>query len=420
MKVNPTTTAAALVLIGAGGFFAGRISSAPAADGTRETGSGTRVSRTPSQSTSTASGPGARSSAASRATKSRPESSADRLVRLEAIVRGENSLDRNRALLDFIDQLAPGDFEDAVASFRALGITEDRMGEYSLLLTAWADVDPVSALAFAKENTGNGFARDTILTAWATRDPDAAVRWANSSYDGDGANPYLAGIIRGIAVTDSAKASALLAEMPRSNERGQGLDFLLPQLLLQGADATQAWIDTLQDESLKNGAMLRSARELAQNDPAATAAWLIANPGDAQQRSMDDVYGVWAASDTPAALASFTALPTGDARSNALRGIVTAAASKDPREAFALMDRYPADVTDRVVQNAIWHSFGQDPASAASGIARITDQGDRDRTYRRTLSYWMDRDPASAQAWINTNPLPDSVRQELDRRASGG
>ncbi len=420
MKFNSTTTIAALVLIGAGGFFAGRISSKPAANDTRDVSSEARISRSVSSSKAGGSTSGSRPSAASRTAENRADSSADRLVRLESIVRGENALDRNRALLAFIDQLAPGDFEDAVAAFRALGLTEDRMGEYSLLLTAWAAVDPVRAMAYAQESTGGGYARDTILTAWATRDPDAAVRWANSSFDGDGANPFMAGIIRGIAAMDPAKATALLTEMPRSNERGQGLDFLLPHLLQQGTEATQAWIAKLEDDSLRNGAMLRTARELAQNDPAATAAWLMANPGEAQQRRMDDVYGVWAGKDSAAALASFTALPTGDSRSSALRGIVSATAVKAPQEAFALLDRYPADVTDRVVQNAIWHSFGKDPGAAASQIARIADPGDRERTYRRTLSYWMDRDPASAQAWINSNPLPDSVRQTLDRRASGG
>ena len=135
---------------------------------------------------------------------------------------------------------------------------------------------------------------------------------------------------------------------------------------------------------------------------------------------MDDVYGVWATKDSSAAVAAFTALPAGNARTNALHGIVRATANQDPQQAFSLMDRYPADVDDRVVRNAIWNSFGKDPGIATSQISRITNQGDRDRTYRRTLSYWLNRDPASAQAWINSNPLPDAVRQDLERRASGG
>ena len=416
MKLKPITAFAALILIGAGGFMAGRVSSAGSTAGV-ETGPGeTKSSRSSSPSLSLETGIATKKSSQTRTESKRQESPKERLARLESIVRGENALDRNRALLAYIDQLGPGDFEEAVASFRALGITESRMGEYSMLLTAWAQVDPTNALAFAKENTRNGFARDTILTTWATTDPDAAIRWAQANFDGDGANPYLPGIIRGLSGTDPAKATELLTSMPRSEERGQGLDYMLPHLLQQGTAETQAWITSIKDDVLRNGAMMRVAEDLAQTDPAGTAAWLLAHPGDATQRRMDDVYGVWASQDTTAALNSFAALPAGDERSNALRGVVSAVATEDPKAAVGLMDRYPNDVTDRMVQNFVWHSFGTDPATAATQIARIGDQGEREAMYRRTLDSWFDRDPTAAQAWVQTNPIPESVQSHLNRR----
>jgi hypothetical protein len=339
-----------------------------------------------------------------------------RKTRLESIIRGENALDRNRALLAFIDQLAPGDFEEAVAHFRSLGITQERMGEYSLLLTAWAELDPTAALAYAKENTRNGFATETILSAWATRDTEAAVRWAQANHQGEGANPYLPGIIRGIAATDPAKATELLASMPRSVERGEGLDFLMPHLLKKGVEATRAWIAGLKDDALRNGAILRSAEPLADTDPAGTVSWLLANPGEASQRRMDDVYSTWAQKDQQAAVASFTSLPAGENRSNALRGLVASVAGKDPAAAVGLMDRYPGDVTDRVVQNMIWHSFDNDPALAASQISRIKDEQDREQMYRRSLSAWSDEDSAAALGWMQSNPVPDHVKQQVLRR----
>jgi hypothetical protein len=118
-------------------------------------------------------------------------------------------------------------------------------------------------------------------------------------------------------------------------------------------------------------------------------------------------------------LASLSSLPSGEERSNALRGVVTSVATKDPGAAISLMDRYPADVNDRVVQQFIWHSFGSDPSTAAGQIARIADQGDRDRMYRRAIGSWIERDPASAQAWMNSNPLPENVQNDLNRRLSG-
>lgn len=339
-----------------------------------------------------------------------------RLTKLESIVRGENPLERNRALLAFLDSLGPSDFEEAVAHFRSLGITESRTGEYALLLTAWAQADPLAALTYAEKNTTSGFAQDTILTSWATTDPEAAIRWAKSNHTGDEPNPYLPGIIRGIAQSDPARATELLAGMPRSKERGDGLDFILPHLLGQGADATHRWISALTDDSLRNGAIMRTAETLATTDPAGTASWLLANPGEAAQRRMDDVYSTWADRDRQAALASFGKLPAGEIRSNALRGIIRTVAGGDPKAALSLMDRYPNDVNDRMVQNFVWHSSGSDPATAASQIARIGDEQQRNQMYRRMLGNWLENDAPSAQAWMASHPIPDAVRDRINRR----
>jgi len=344
------------------------------------------------------------------------ESETERLTRLESIVRGENPVDRSRALLAYIDQLAPEDFEAAVAHFRSLGMTEDRMGEYGLLLSAWAKVDPLSALSYAKENTRSRFATDTILTTWASLDPDAAIRWAESNHTGDGANPNLAGIIRGLAATDPQRATQLLTGMPKSVERGQALDAMMPWLLAQGNEATRAWIATITDDSLRNGAMMRSAERLAATDPAGTVAWLLANPGEASQNRMDNVYSTWMRSDEQGAMASLATLPAGETRSDALRGVVSSAAMQDPAKAVAIMDRFPGDVNDDVVRNFIWHSFGNDPVTAVNQISRIADTGYRDRMYLRAVGRWIERDAAAANAWMQGNTLSPSVQEQLQRQ----
>jgi hypothetical protein len=423
MKLKPVTVIAAIIVIGAGGFMAGRVSSPGAQEAAPDGPVATKYNRVSASGTSAETGTFSRKSTQARVAAKRDEPTEDRLSRLESIVRGENPLDRNRALLAYIDQMGPGDFEEAVAYFRNLGITGDRVGEYSLLLTAWAQADPTGALAYAGENIRNGFARDSILTTWASTDPDAAVRWANANFEGEGANPFMPGIIRGLAATDPAKATDLLTSMPKSVERGEGLDFILPHLLQQGTVATQAWVSAITDESLRNGAMLRVAEDLAKNDPAGTAAWLMANPGEASQRRMGDVYSVWASQDSQAAVSSFTSLPAGNDRTNALRGVISSFAVADPKAAVNLMDQYPGDVNDRIVQNFVWHSFRGDPATAATQIGRIGDESERDNMYRRALDAWIERDQDSAQAWIHTNPLPESVKDHLLNRqtdAPGG
>lgn len=352
-----------------------------------------------------------------RPTQNRGDTSSDqKLVKMEEIVRGENALDRGRAMLEWIDSLAPEEFEAAVDRFRSLGLTEARMGEYAMLLTAWAEVDPVSALAYTTENTSSGMATGTVLSAWVSRDPEAAIAWAKSNHQGDEANPYMVGIIRGLAGSDPARATALLQEIPFSEERGEALGFMMPHLIQKGAEEAKKWIAELSDERLRDGAVARFAEEMAKQDPAGTAAWLLQNLSDTSVRSVDEVFSEWAKVDPAAATANFESLPEGDARSRALRGLVMVDARKDPQAAAALMNRFSSDITDSTVQHFIWNSFEKAPDVAANQIGLIKDERSRNRMYERALNGWLNRDKAAAQNWINSANLPKSVIDSLGER----
>jgi len=254
------------------------------------------------------------------------------------------------------------------------------------------------------------------LAAWAATDPNSAIRWAEQNHDGDDANPWMVGIIRGIAATDPDRAVSLMQAMPRSQERGEALDALLPTILDRGAAAARDWVATIPDESLRNGAMSRVADRLAQSDPAGTAAWLAANPGEATNRTIDDVMSAWSQKDKTAALDYYQSLPAGDTRTNALRGLVTSMAASDPRAAADFLDRNAAYSSDRVYQQFVWHSLGSAPDLAVNYIGRIADPGQREATYNRVLDAWLRRDQAAASQWITNSgqQLPASVQQHLN------
>jgi hypothetical protein len=410
MNRKPILTAAVFLITALAAFEAGRITRPPQSDATAAEKPAERASR-PQRNDAASS----QASARGERQASAAASPAERLARLESIVRGENPYERNRALLAFLDRLAPGDFESVVDHFRALGITEERLGEYGLILAAWAKVDPLAALAYAKAKTDNPFAARAILTSWATEDSAAAIRWAQNNHQGDGANPWLIGVIRGIAATDIEGASNLLKSMPRSVERGEALDALLPHLLAKGNESTRTWISSINDDALRNGAMMRAAEAMAKTDPAGTVAWLMENPGEALDRRLDDVFGIWAKQDEAAARSALNTLPTGEIRSDALRGVVTRLALSKPAEGVALMDQYPDEVNDRMVRNFIWHSFGKDPATALGEVSRIGDEDRRNEMYRRAMGAWMRRDATAAKGWLSNNPLPESVTRSLSQ-----
>ncbi len=419
MKWNATSVSATCIVIGLGGFMLGKLtteSTEPSeAQELLERSRSYTSARTDGTSGVAMRDPNDRRP--NRPGQDREASSFDeKLVNMEEIVRGENALQRGRAMLEWIDSLAPEEFEAAVARFRSLGLTEARMGEYAMLLTAWAQVDPVNALAYTTKNTGGGMATNTVLSAWANRDPESAIAWAKSNHKGEGANPYMAGIIRGIVEVDPFRATGLLQELPFSDVRGEALQAMMPHILKQGTEAAKVWIAELKDERLRDGAVSRFAEELAKQDPAGTAEWLLANLGDVSSRSVDNVFREWARKDSSAAMSYFEKLPQGEARSNALRGMVIADARENPQAAAALMNRFPEDITDRTAQHFVWQSFDKAPDVATKQIAYIQDERRRNRMYERALGAWLERDQAAAQAWINSAKLPDSVIQSLNDR----
>lgn len=422
MKQPSATVIAATVIIGTAGFFIGRISSSgPGADaGNSALASGIRDGGA-SAGAGDAGSAGIRSLRSSsrgdeRRTSPAKLSGPEALARLEAIVRGENALDRNRALMAFIDQLGPDEFESAVAHFRSLGITDSRFGEYGLLLTAWAETNPVQALDYVRANTNGGFALNTVLATWASKDAEGAIAWAEANHSGDGANPFMPGIIRAVAATDLNRASDLLTALPRSRERGEALDGFLSHLLRSGPDAAREWASSLSDQALRDGSISRLAGRLAETDPAGTARWLLNNPGEALNDEMDNVVGSWAARDQAAALSFFKTLPQGEVRNDAFRGIISAVASSDPRAAASLIDRNMAETDSGTIRSFVWHSFRQEPELALDYVSRITDANDQERTYSRALDFWLNRDPAKAQAWIDSNNLPPKVVEQLQQR----
>lgn len=420
MKKSIGLSSAALVLAALAGFIAGKITDEGVSraelseDPSVPLGLGvTRSDARSRPSTSAGSAASQRQKSGNSVGGSVP--SGRRFALMESIVRGENVLDRNRAWLRYIDQLAPDEFEAAVEHFRGLGITGTRMGEYALLLSAWAKQDPLNAMAYARANTATRFATDTILTTWATDDPLAAIQWAESNHDGDAANPHMAGIIKGIAPSDPDLASRLLIEMPRSRERGEALDAILPYVLEKGVADARQWIESITDDSLRNGAMMRAAEKFAESDPAGTVDWLIQNPSEATQRRMDDVYRVWMRNLPQDALAALSTMPKGEIRTDALRGVVSAVSSTDPVLAIRLMDQHAADVDDGVVGNFIWRAFDADPAAAADQIQRLENTNQQERSYRWLLDRWLSRDPAAATEWINRNPLPENIIRHLNK-----
>lgn len=344
---------------------------------------------------------------------SRMESPPDEMLR---ILLNSDPLARTQSWLDFVNTLDASQFESVVAELRAKGLQTSNMAEYEMLLTAWAKADPLSALEYASENTGSPFARNTILATWAASDPEGAIAWARANHSGDDANPWMVGVIRGLAAYDASHAADLMNEMPYSSERGEALSAIVPHILADGPEAAKAWVLDIDDPQLRDGAIRRISEDLARLDPQSTAEWLQENPGDGARRSMDDVMEIWVEQDLKSATSYYENLPAGELRSSALRGITNQMATTDPFAAADFLDANAEYADDNVYRQFAWHSFRQAPDLALNYIGQIQDTREQSGMYRRMISHWVRRDYDSASNWIQTAQLPDNIIRYAEER----
>lgn len=334
--------------------------------------------------------------------------------KLEDIVHIGDPLDRQLALLEALKRLGPNDFAAFSDQYRSLDHFGNSRGEYEMILRAWAKVDPLGALTHAGERP-DGFGDQTVLlAAWAGSDASAAERWALANYQGDGPNPFLASVIRGVAVNDIAHASALAASMPNSRERGEAMDAITRALMVQGMDAAMAFPNSIQDPDMKGGYISMIADRLANKDAQAAADWIASFPDAAMQnRGARRVADALARQDVDKAAAWVEKLDPA-AQAEAARGVIQPMSGNDiagTAKWVTTLNGIPN--YDRVVEEFVWSCDVRSPEQSAAWIAGVSDPAQKTRLYHRMLGEWARRDANAVKNWVANNPVPNSVAQRF-------
>lgn len=412
MNKTLLTNAVWLVLCVAA-FFIGRSGPAPSAQTSERSasapGSSTRSSSGGSESPLT-------EQRSARLGFSPQEVSSSFGVVLETVLAQKDPLLRTEGILSLARNLEAGQFQDAIAAFSEKGNEED----LRLLYTAWAEVAPYEALAYAKENADGNSAAQTILATFAKTDPDGAIAWAKKDFDGDDdrrANPYLIGVINGLALVDVPRATALLQELPYSRGRGRALDAIYDEISKEGTQQAKDWISSLTEERLQAGAARKLVEDLAKNSPEEAAEWVSSLGDEALSSAAGSIVEKWAEADLTAAK---TWVERQDPAIIASAGpsLVREMAAKDQLlEASKWVAQYEGSPDfDRTIRSLVRSSASQEPEFAADWALRITSERERARTLHRMLGSWLEKDQAGAKAFLDSQSIPDSVRRRLDRR----
>lgn len=361
--------------------------------------------------------------ARSAATRERPDAATrsgrtngPAVQRMAEIVRIGDPLERQSALMDLINRLGPGEFAAVADQFRNLDHFGNSRGEYDLILRGWAKADPLGALDYAAKQPNSDAANAVILAAWAGNDAAAAERWALDHHQGDDPNPYLAAVIRGIAVYDIAQASRLAQSMPSSRERGEAVDAITRALFVQGTAAALAFPASILDPQLRGGFIAAIAERLAAKDADQAATWLASlGDADSQSRAARSVAEALAKQD-PASATKWLNQLTPEARAEAARGIIPTMSGGDIAGTATWVSTLAGIPNyDRVVEEFVWSCDQRAPEQSAAWIQGVADPEQRTRLYHQMLGEWAKRDAGAVKNWIANNPVPASVTRRFSR-----
>jgi len=341
-------------------------------------------------------------------------SQATRQLDITTIANNEDPIARATDLLKLINSLGPGDFLQVVDDFRALGNTRDHMSEYGMLLHAWAKVAPLAALDYAEENTGTQFARQTILASWANGDPESAIVWARDHHEGEDANPWLVGVIRGIANNDPTRATEVLLELPFSRERGSALEAIIPHIAKQGQENALLWLNTITDDRLHTGATAYLAANLVKSDPAGTAEWVSSlSDSEGKSRAAAEVAQQWVQEDLQSAL-NWTETLNGASKMNAAREVVGSYANENPSQASAWLQTMSSEPGyEPVVRSYIWNTARNNPELSLSHVPEIQSEKSQRKYYERILRNWKNQDATAAETWMTNHAISDDLRKRV-------
>ncbi|QTN31678.1 hypothetical protein HZ994_04850 [Akkermansiaceae bacterium] len=333
------------------------------------------------------------------------------LGRINAIA---DTYDRQRNLMNFLDGLSPEHFEEVADEFRKLDHYGNTSTEMELLFQAWAKADPLAALDYIGENPGMSRNRGEVLEVWAVADPAAAEKWAMDQHKGEGANPYLASVIKGIASYDIGKAALLTQGMPMGAERGPAIDAIAKALLMKGTEAAFAFPDTIGDEHLKGSFVMMISQNLARRDPQAAADWVASmGSGDLQNRASGDVAGRLARLDVDKAVEFVSSLQPA-ARANAAAATVPSMSANNIEGTARWVSSLAGTPGyDRVVESFVWSCDHRAPEQSAAWISGVSDPGQQLRLYHRMLGEWQKRDDAAVRTWVAENEVPETVRRRF-------
>lgn len=365
---------------------------------------------------------------------------------MDEMMKENDPLKKAAMFTALLEQLTPDNAKAAFEALRASSGGGGRGGfgrggeEMRLFLNAWGRIDGETAVAEltaldeqrrAEQDDGGGgrgrrgdrdggaaFDIFNALTGWATTDADAAMAYVNTLEEDDRRRGmYTSGIVRGLMVNGVDAAVDFIAALPEGEEgnaRGRYMSTVAEVVLEQGVSSAAKWVDDLQSEDLKQGALDRIAGAYAREDLGAAVSW-ISKYADEEfaGRAVTEVAERWAESDPEAVMQWASDLPE-STQTRVFEEALNEWTERDPVAASEYLAQMPASTAkDSAVEGFARELAREDPESAALWAGTIGNSDVRTSTLTDVARNWLRTDRQAAEAWLPNSGLPAEVQQQV-------
>ena len=378
--------------------------------------------------------------------------SEDMTAAIEEMRKENDPILRRKLFSELLENLTP---DNAKAAYLALqnGRRGQRRGggddELRLMAHAWGRIDGPGAIKALTEmrsardgedgerGRGRGGERGgielvSVLSGWATADGRAAADYVSGVEDEREKSMLSFGVVRGMMVNGVEDAMAYVSSLPQTEDGGRTQNWYMStiasEMLEEGLDSAKAWVDTINDPSLRGGALSRVAESAVRDDLESAVEWVTQYAGEeAGQRAVNRVANEWAEDDPQAVLSWADSLPDaakaeayGEAFEEWTRQDATAAGD-------FLTGMEPSFARDSAVEEFATTLSREEPATAIQWAETISDVEMRTDALTQVARSWFYRDREAASQWIETSGLPqESVesitaeRRGFEGRGGGG
>ncbi len=257
--------------------------------------------------------------------------------------------------------------ETALKAYESLPSGPGRFSELKILAFAWGQVDPESALKWAKkqQHWDEHVASSSIMDSWARVDANAAIEWARENFEGE-ENPYFVGIINGLSESSLPRATDLMTELPYGRVRGRAAHLLFEKVWTKGEDISLHWAEHLPEGSLQNFAYGQFGEKIVREDSHRAIEWIESMEESSLKSAVIDKVAKEMARENPVETASWVnSLPAGESKITAMNQLAEMWTRKDPVATAEWINQMPSDVNkDPLIETLVNKIHKSDPQNA--------------------------------------------------------